>query len=224
MGSGMVEHTPESEHTLREQRQHTIDRLCELFAQDRLTLEELERRIDVAERTLDRSELGALLADLQPRTPAVAGTSPLPATRGVSLPIERNRNGTILAIMGAAERRGAWHPAEHNFVLCLMGGADLDFREVQLPPGVTEVFVIACMGGCEIVVPPDLQVEVNGVGIMGGFGHRAPGTRPGPNMPLLRINGFALMGGVDVNTRLPGETARDAKRRERRERRERRNW
>jgi hypothetical protein len=219
----MPGHTPESERTLREQRQQTIDRLCEHFAQDRLTLEELERRIDVAERTHEHGELAALLADLQPRTPVVATPSPLPSTRTTGLPIQRNANGTILAIMGAAERRGAWRPAEHNFVLCLMGGADLDFREAQLAPGVTEVFVIACMGGCEIIVPPGLAVEVNGVGIMGGFGHRETGTQASPDAPVLRINGFALMGGVDVRVRLPGETAREAKRREREQRRGRRN-
>jgi len=219
----MAEHTPESEHALREQRQQIIDRLCDHFAHDRLTLEELERRIDVAERSRDRGELGALLADLQPRTPAVAGPAPVPASREPLLPIERNANGTILAIMGGVERRGPWRPAERNFVLCLMGGADLDFRDVTLPPGVTELFVIACMGGCDIIVPPELPVEVNGVGIMGGFGHRIPTARPAPDTPLLRINGFALMGGVDVVVRLPGETARDARRREREQRRGRRN-
>lgn len=219
----MAGHTPESERTLREQRQQTIDRLCEHFAHDRLTLEELERRIDVAERSHEHAELAALLADLQPRTPALA-ESPLPSIRTAALPIQRSANGAILAILGAAERQGAWRPAEHNFVLCLMGGADLDFREALLPPGVTEVFVIACMGGCNIIVPPGLAVEVNGVGIMGGFGHRETGAQPSPDVPVLRINGFALMGGVDVHVRLPGETARDAKRREREQRRGRRNW
>jgi hypothetical protein len=219
----MAEHTPDTERTLREHRAQTVDRLCEHFAQDRLTLEELERRIDVAERSRDHGELAALLADLQPRTPAVAGPAPVPASRRAALPVERNANGAILAIMGGAERRGPWRPAEHNFVLCLMGGADLDFRDAQLPPGMTEVFVVACMGGCEVIVPPDLPVEVNGIGIMGGFGHREPASRPSPDMPLLRINGFALMGGVDVRVRLPGETAREAKRRERGERRGRRN-
>jgi len=217
----MAEHNLEV--TLREQREQVIGRLCEHFAQDRLTLEELERRIDVAERSRDRQELGSLLADLQPRTPAVAAAAPVPAARPAALPVERSANGAVLAIMGGAERRGPWRPAEHTFVLCLMGGADLDFRDAQLPPGETEVFVIACMGGCELIVPPDLAVEVNGLAIMGGFGHRSPASRPGLDQPLLRVHGFALMGGVDVAVRLPGESAKDAKRRERDQRRRQRD-
>jgi hypothetical protein len=218
----MAEHHPEV--TLREQRAQVIDRLCEHFAQDRLTLEELERRIDVAERSRDRQELGALLADLQPQTPAVAAAAPapVPSTRRAALPVERNTNGAVLAIMSGAERRGVWRPAEHNFVLCLMGGAELDFREAQLPPGETEVFILACMGGCEIIVPPDLPVDVSGLAIMGGFGHRTPAA-PGAGQPLLRIHGFALMGGVDIAVRLPGESAKEAKRRQRDQRRRQRD-
>jgi len=219
----MAEQNPGTEATLREQRERTIDRLCELFAQDQLTLEELERRIDVAERSRDPGELGQLLADLQPRTPAVAGPAPVPAPRYVPLPFERKQNSAVLAIMGGAERRGPWHPAEHTFVLCVMGGSELDFREVALPSGETEVFIIAIMGGCDIIVPPELAVDVSGLAIMGGFGHRSPATTPRPDLPLLRVHGFAMMGGVDVSVRLPGETAKEAKRRERDERRARRN-
>ncbi|NJD11237.1 MAG: hypothetical protein FIB01_12655 [Gemmatimonadetes bacterium] len=104
-------------------------------------------------------------------------------------------------------------------MLCLMGGTQLDFREVHLPPGVTEVFIIACMGGCDIIVPPDLVVDVSGVAIMGGFGHRSPAPAPHPDLPLLRVHGLALMGGGDVQVRLPGESAKQAKRREREARR-----
>ena len=218
----MTSHNPESESSLREQREQTVHQLCALFAQDRLTLEELERRIDVAERSRDRQELAQLLADLQPRTPAVPAVA-VPALRTPALPGERKANAALIAVMSGVDRRGGWHPAEHNFVLCVMGGADLDFRDVYLPPGETEVFILACMGGCDIIVPPDLPVEVNGFAIMGGFDNRSPTAQPRAGLPLLKVHGFAVMGGVDVSVRLPGESARDAKRREREERRERRN-
>ncbi|MBA3968803.1 MAG: hypothetical protein H0X52_01725, partial [Gemmatimonadetes bacterium] len=34
-----------------------------------------------------------------------------------------------------------------------------------------------------------------------------------PSAPLLRVSGLAIMGGVDIQVRLSGESARDAKRR-----------
>ena len=42
---------------------------------------------------------------------------------------------TFLAFMGGVERRGNWKPARRNVVIAIMGGAELDFREVDLPPG-----------------------------------------------------------------------------------------
>ena len=101
-----------------------------------------------------------------------------------------------------------------------MGGAELDFREVQLPPGVTEVTLVCVMGGAEVIVPPGMNVDTGGFAIMGGFGHRQGGPAlTDPNTPVLRIDGFALMGGVDLVVRLPGESAKDTKQRERAEQR-----
>jgi hypothetical protein len=102
-----------------------------------------------------------------------------------------------------------------------MGGAVLDFREARLPPGTTEVTVFALMGGAQIIVPPGLAVEMDGSAFMGGFEHmeRAP-AEADPERPVLRVSGFVLMGGVAVETRLPGEGERDARRRRRRERKQ----
>ena len=38
-----------------------------------------------------------------------------------------------------------------------------------------------------------------------------------PDRPVLRITGMVIMGGVSVETRLPGESSRDARKREKRE-------
>ena len=63
--------------------------------------------------------------------------------------------------------------------------------------GVTEVSILAIMGGVKIVVPDDVDVEVNGIGIMGGFEHVSHHV-PGEAGPLIRVKGVAVMGGVDV--------------------------
>jgi hypothetical protein len=62
-------------------------------------------------------------------------------------------------------------------------------------------------------------VECSGVGIMGGFDHREDASgMTDLNAPVLRITGLAIMGGVEVRVRLPGESRRDANRRVRAER------
>lgn len=221
-----MERTPGPELTLHQRREQAVSRLCDSFARDELTLEEFERRVDVAQRSQDPAELAALLADLQVRTPAVStGSAPAPApapARPAPPPApagERKQQGALLAVMGGVERRGAWRPAASTFVLAVMGGAELDFRDVSLPPGVTDVFVLALMGGAVITVPPDLAVDASGFAIMGGFAHTTPSVTPSPDAPLLRIQGMAFMGGVEIKVRLRGETEKQAKQRLRQERR-----
>jgi hypothetical protein len=199
-------------NALKSQRDQTIAALCDHFANDRLTVEEFEQRLDVANRALTVPELNTLLADL-PAQSAVPSTVPAPAPAPAPAAHTREQQ-TLVAIMGGVERRGRWQPARQTYVITAMGGAVLDFREVQLPPGETEVSVFCVMGGIEIIVPPGTNTDVGGFAIMGGFAHRHDSPVPAqPNAPVLKINGFALMGGVDLLVRQPGESAGDARKR-----------
>lgn len=207
---------------MKQKRELTIERLCEHFAQDRLELQDFEARLDRAHRATTLPELDELLRDL-PAAPA--GPTPeqqarqaiARSTRAVTEAIRESR--TLLAIMGGVERRGRWVPARRNVVIAVMGGAELDFREVDLPPGQTEVVIFCMMGGVEIIVPPGMSVDASGFAVMGGFGHAAARPDPAPDAPTLRINGFCMMGGVDIHVRHPGESAKEARQRERAERR-----
>jgi hypothetical protein len=99
-------------------------------------------------------------------------------------------------------------------VLAMMGGAELDFREARLSSGVTEIEIFALMGGVEILVPPGVRIDAGGMAIMGSFAHGAGNNEStAPDAPVIRIGGIAIMGGVEVHVRLPGETAREARRR-----------
>ena len=100
----------------------------------------------------------------------------------------------------------AWTcPARHT-VFALMGGIDIDLREASLEAEHTTIVAVALMGGIDILVPDDLHVEIDGVGLMGGFGEdlgtwrKDPRTvRPAPpGAPVVRVTGLALMGGVGI--------------------------
>lgn len=205
---------------LRERRERTIERLIEHFAGDRLTLEELERRLDVAHRATDEAALAQLLADLPALPePAAPETAPAPAARRLPAESPQRERQVLVAVMGGVTRKGSWVPARHTFVLAVMGGAELDFREAVLGPGVTEVSIFTFWGGVEITVPPDVHVDTGGVAIMGGFEEQpsAPAPRD-PEAPVLRITGVAIMAGVEIKVRYPGESSKEAKARLREER------
>ena len=211
---------------LEKVRQATIDRLCERFAEDRLSMRDFERRLDLAHRATTTRQLAALVAGFPPATPQPAGSSPGQATSAhpnlpanVVAPERVPARQFMAGVLGASARSGAWIAPREMYAVALMGGVELDFRDAGFGPGVTEVTVFALWGGVDIIVPPGLQVECSGAGILGGF-ERTPDELADasvasldPGSPVLRVNGVALMGGVDVSTRLPGEREKDAARR-----------
>lgn len=195
-----------------------IDQLCTHFAYDHLVERELERRLDAAHAATTGEELALLVADLPALPDAAAGV--LEALELAPPGTVRDQQ-IVAAVMGGTERKGAWTPAKQVVAIAVMGGVVLDFREARFGPGETTVDVLALMGSVEILVPPGLRVEASGIGIMGGFdSSEANGEGSGAGAPALRINGLALMGGVEVSQRRPGESAREAKLRRRRRRQE----
>lgn len=199
-------------------RQQAIDALCEHFANDSLSVDEFERRVDLAHKAESSEELRKLLQDLPTGDLPIRREEVTPAhppRAEASVPSHRvKEKGVMVAALGGVERKGRWIPARQNYAVAVMGGLSLDFREALLPPGETEVWIFTLMGGADIIVPPGLTVESDGVAILGGFEHREDATiSHDPEAPVLRLKGLAVMGGVEVSIRYPGESVRDAKRR-----------
>lgn len=207
---------------LRDQRSRTIEVLTEAFADDLIDVDAFEHRVDLAHRAESIEELASLRKDLAPEPAEEPATALVACSddEAQALLAAQPRNRWLVAILGGHERKGAWRVPAKLKVITLLGGAELDFREAILAPGVTTVRILALLGGIEIIVPPTLAVECDGIGILGGFEsmERAPRV-PDPKQPLLRLQGAAILGGIEISTRLPGESARQARKRRSREKR-----
>jgi hypothetical protein len=203
---------------LEQTRERIVDQLCQQYAAENLSDELLEQRLTQAFAATSVAELNALVADLPTESADAASPS---ASVALARPETVPERQVVFAVMGGAERRGAWTPPRNLHVLAVMGGAELDFRDARFGPGVTEVTCFALMGGIEIIVPPGVQVETSGLALMGGFGHSGTAQAPtDPDAPILRIGGLAIMGAVELDVRYPGERRGDARKRERLERAE----
>lgn len=219
-------------------RQRAVDVLCQAFADDRIEVEEFERRVELAHRADTRGELSRLLAGVPGASPpvphsstrhaaeigdALAVAAPRSMGEHALQPVESVRPTSFIAgILGGGVRKGSWYPARINYAMGVMGGFSLDLRTSPLPPGVTEIKLFCMWGGGEIIVPPDVRVDVSIAGIMGGFEYdqAIPGTLD-PAAPVVRISGICLMGGAEIVVRYPGESSGDAKRRRRAEKKSR---
>ena len=208
-----------------EERQTTVDRLCEHFARDALTASELEVRLDLAYAARMRAELVWLehgLAALGSET----RPAPPPARAAGSVPIDPGRavgeRSLIVSIWGGTERKGDWTPARRLTALTVMGGAELDFREAVFATHEVSLRVGVVMGGAVIIVPPGVGVEWAGIALLGSVTTPERTGPPARDGPVIRISGLVCMGGVDVVERLPGESAREARKRRKIEKKARR--
>jgi hypothetical protein len=193
-------------------RDSAIAVLSDAFAHDLIEVEEFERRLTLAHRASSLAEIAETVSDLAAPSPAVAAM--VPAATAVAVLAGGRETDRVAAIFGGVERHGAWRVPSHMQASAVFGGMILDFREAVFSPGVTEVNVTAFMGGVQLIVPPGLSVEVSGTAVLGGFGHiERTAVQADPNRPVLRVHGLAIMGGVAVETRLPGESETDAHRR-----------
>ena len=205
---------------LRDARERAIAQLSDAFAHDLIGVDEFERRLTLAHRADTIAQVEEIVSDLTATAPSAAL---VPARAQPPVPATERDSASLLALFGGVERRGPWKLPRRLQAFAILGGIVLDFREALLLPGVTEIYVLALLGGAQIIVPPGLSVEVSGTAIMGGFGHvERVAEQLDPDRPVLRVHGLAMMGGVAVETRLPGESETEAHRRRRRDRRDRR--
>lgn len=212
----------ESLVALRDRREQVITRLAEAYAQDLFDVDELERRLDLAHGTARVAELDALVADLGPAAATAPGTTALVLAGPTAiddpdrLEIKKQR-----VIMSSVERRGRWSVPRVLDLRVLWGNAELDFRDASLGPGITTIHVRVFMGNLEVVLPPNLAIDVDVSSFAASVTerHRVPPDAD-PARPLIRIVGTVRLGNLEITTRLPNETARDADRRERRERKQ----
>ena len=179
-------------------REQAADVLREAAGHGRITMDELDERLELAYAAKTYADLAAVIRDLPAPTPAPGPVQPAMAGRIGGTP----RSKLSVAIMSGARRMGRWVVPRTYVSVAVMGGIELDLRDAQFSEPEVTVPAYTLMGGIEITVPEDIDVDVSGIAFMGGFDHNASG--PGvPGAPRVRVIGFALMGGVDVKRKPP---------------------
>ncbi|MBE3575873.1 MAG: hypothetical protein IMW99_10595, partial [Firmicutes bacterium] len=77
--------------------------------------------------------------------------------------------GTHWAVMGGVEMKNpGWRLQNGRFIAC-MGSVDLDLTRAEIPQGETTLVLAALMGGIEVYIPADLEVEGQGTAVLGGL-------------------------------------------------------
>jgi hypothetical protein len=175
-------------------REQAAEVLREAAGQGRISLDELDERLEAAYAAKTYADLATVTRDLPQAAQAL---SPVARAAQVSRIGGTPRSKVSVAVMSGARRMGRWVVPPTYVSVAVMGGIELDLREAQFSEPVVTLHAYTLMGGIQITVPEDVDVDVSGLAFMGGFDHNASG--PGvPGAPQVRVLGFALMGGVEV--------------------------
>jgi len=159
------------------ERNLVAERLGTACGEGRLTLTEFSDRVGEAYAARTRAELDRLVTDLPAATERPIG-----------------------AVAGGVE-------APRGVFVTLLGGMHLDLRDAVLDAREVSLTVAVLLGGVRIIVPPGVQVDVDGFTLLGGRRVEVDQSPPraGSNAPRLRIRTVAVLGGVHVSTAATAE-------------------
>jgi hypothetical protein len=155
--------------------------------QGRLQLNEYEDRLTRAYAATTYQELDRLRADLVGSAVNArrgGNCNPAPST-------------LLLALMSGFERRGRWNVPRKLTTFTLWGSGVLDLRYADFTSPEVDLHAYSIMGVQTILLPPEVNVEIHGRGVMGGFDHDVLGEGT-PGAPHVKIRGFSLWGGVGI--------------------------
>jgi hypothetical protein len=195
----MAQSGPDLPVSLDRERERTIALLGDHFAQDNLSLEELEHRIEEAYRARDLPALRELLKDL----PTAEQKATLaPRQSAPSREIFAPESGRITSVMSQTSRRGIWHVPRELDVWSVMSETTLDLTQAVLPGGVTEIDLHGIMTSIRIIVPPGVRVVMQAGSFMAEVSDLTDDPPPvGSGAPVVRITGFVFMAELKITVR-----------------------
>lgn len=198
---------PPPELRISDADRHRIAQVLQDAAGDgRLTLDELQERLDRVFAAKTFGEVTELTADLPGHSLAVVDQRDLVRSTGGGRDLVGGAPGGAsmsIAVFGGSRRGGAWVVPETYHAFAMYGGVELDLRQARFAEPVTTIYASCLFGGVTITVPDDVVVHVSGFPMFGGYGLNEDedlGQAP-PGAPVLHVKGGAMFGGVNVQRR-----------------------
>jgi hypothetical protein len=182
-------------------RERVIQTLTDAFANDLISVAELEERLEKAYRATTAEEAMALIAGLQQRTAPppcmVAAAADLP---GMTL---RSRRERFLSVFSSQSRRGVWTVPRELDAVGVFSDMTIDLTHATLPRDIIDLHVNVIFANMTIVVPAGLRV-VNKVGAFAANVESEPALDLAPmkpGSPVVRVTGTCLFGNLEIVSR-----------------------
>lgn len=187
--------------SLPQVRERVIQQLTEAFAQDLISVEELERRLEHAYRAQSAAEMQAIVVDL--RLAARTGSLPAPNSdepRQSRDLAEAPGHDRFVAVLSSSSRRGMSVVPHKLEAFALLSHSVIDLTNASLPADIIDIHVRVMMASLTIVVPPGLRV-VNRVSAFLANVETSPSLDLAPMVPgtpVVRISGYATLANLEI--------------------------
>ncbi|MGL5151309.1 MAG: LiaF transmembrane domain-containing protein [Clostridium sp.] len=107
-----------------------------------------------------------------------------------------NGRPSYFSILSGQDVRNVTDDLMAGEITTILGGIDADFSEAIVRRDIT-ISCCCILGGIDIIAPKGVRVIVKGTQILGGYENKTP-TIGDNNAPIVTINCFVLMGGIEI--------------------------
>ena len=179
-------------------RRAAVRVLGEAAAADRLSMDQLETRLQLVRHAPNLATLDAILADLavDETPPAMV---PAPRSSGTPAPIEPAESLRIATILSSSKRAGSWTVPLRLELKVILGELTIDLRDAVFCSDYLDVEVDALLGSLTILVPVGTQVENEAEERMSSTTHSTRSSRnASPIGLLIRITGRVRWSSLEI--------------------------
>ncbi|WP_306366880.1 DUF1707 domain-containing protein [Nocardiopsis sp. CC223A] len=142
------------------ERHQVAEMLRDAAAEGRITLDELDERLEAALGAKTYADLEPVTADLPGAPGAAAGPGPVVADDRSAGPVRPEDVMIVRSDGDGVVRKGRWQVPRRIEVRNRYGGTRLDFREADIPHERVEVHLEVSWGGAEVILPERATAEV----------------------------------------------------------------
>ncbi len=181
------------------ERDEAMESLRVAAGDGRLTLEELDERLDAALRARTRGDLQELLSDLMPPAELERVVTPESSVARISEPGWSWEDPLVLtARWDDVVRAGAWEVPPFLELNPVAANVKLNFVDARAPHQIIDVHLIGGAGDAVLVLPEGWGADVARVtkGMGGVRSNVSP--RPSGRFPLVVVRGKVTLGGLKV--------------------------
>jgi Domain of unknown function (DUF1707)/Cell wall-active antibiotics response 4TMS YvqF len=181
-------------------RERVAEALRVAAGDGRLTLSELEERLDATFRARTYGELEPITRDLPQGpypVPGVAAPKQIAPGRPVGAGSPARHSERITTVIGDERRSGRWEVPPRLDITCLLGEVKLDFTEAIVRHREVAVHVGAILGSVTVIVPDGIDVRMDlSASILGEARQLTGPVTPGG--PVYWIRGFVVLGDITI--------------------------